>query len=263
MEYVWTPELQKAFDVAREEIVELVRRGVKSFRLEAWTCLVTSWSRCGICYVLWQKLCECEKVQLLCCRTGWVMVTFGSRFCSLAELRYHPIEGELLGVAWALEKTKVYTLGSDRLLILVDHKPLIGLLEQRELGDIDNPRLMHLAERLVRWSFRIEHIAGVKNFGPDTLSQAPGPVGQVGLLGFVDDKDMEWSGHFLHSNLLSWWPLFFLAWYSDILLIDPPAEFTISRLNFTISRASTNFTTRTNESSPPSTSAAACNTFSC
>ena len=86
---------------------------------------------------------------------------------------YHPIEGELLGVTWALEKLAYYTLGSEKLLILVDHKPLIGLLSTRNLGDIDNPRLLHLAERLLRWNFSIEHIAGAKNFAPDALSRSP------------------------------------------------------------------------------------------
>ena len=76
----------------------------------------------------------------------------------------------------------------------MDHKPLIGLLTKRELGDIDNPRLMHLAERLLRWTYTIEHIAGAKNFGPDALSRAPGPFGQLGSLGFIADADMEWSG---------------------------------------------------------------------
>ena len=69
-EYVWTPDLQKAFDVAREEIVELVRRGVKSFQLRAWTCLVTDWSRSGIGYVLWQKRCGCEQIHPSCCNGG-------------------------------------------------------------------------------------------------------------------------------------------------------------------------------------------------
>ena len=69
------------------------------------------------------------------------MILCGSRFCTPAETRYHPIEGVLLGVAWALEKTGYYTLGSQKLLILVDHKPLIGLLKNRELGAIQNPRL--------------------------------------------------------------------------------------------------------------------------
>ena len=44
-----------------------------------------------------------------------------SRFCTAAEAKYHPIEGELLGVTWALEKTSYYTLGCDQLLVLVDH----------------------------------------------------------------------------------------------------------------------------------------------
>ena len=44
-EYVWTPALQTAFDRARVEIVYLVQKGVKSFKLGAWTCLVTDWSR--------------------------------------------------------------------------------------------------------------------------------------------------------------------------------------------------------------------------
>ena len=49
--YAWTPELEKAFVIARAEIVTLVRRGVKSFRLGARTCLITDWSRKGVGYV--------------------------------------------------------------------------------------------------------------------------------------------------------------------------------------------------------------------
>ena len=97
-EYAWTPALQGAFDVAREEIMELVKSGVKSFRLGAWTCLVTDWSQRGVGFVLWQKRCTCTWVRSTCCKSGWVMVTCGSRFCTLAEARNHPIEGELLGV---------------------------------------------------------------------------------------------------------------------------------------------------------------------
>ena len=96
----------------------------------------------------------------------------------------------------------MYTLGCEKLLVLVDHKPLIGLLTNRELGDIDNPRLIPLAERLLWWRFRIEHIAGAKNWGPDALSHAPGPVGQLGALGYVSHKDMEWSGT-LESEVLA------------------------------------------------------------
>ena len=91
-EYVWTPELQYAFERARIEIVDLVRTGVKSFRLGTWTCIVTDWSWKGLGFVLWQKRCGCKRIQPTCCSSGWVMVTCGSRFCTPAESRYHPIE---------------------------------------------------------------------------------------------------------------------------------------------------------------------------
>merc|ERR1712082_346845 len=195
-EFVWTPEHQGAFLRAREEIVALVRRGVKSFRLGAHTCLIKDWSKQGVGYVLWQKHCKCSTIHPTCCKTGWAMIICCSRYCTPAETRYHPIEGELLAVVWALEKTKQYTLGCERLLVLVDHKPLLGLLTRRELGDIDNPRLEHLAERLQRSNFDIQHIAGAKNFAPDTFSRAPGPhpeVAVVGALGALDDEVEQWS----------------------------------------------------------------------
>ena len=124
------------------------------------------------------------------------MIQCGSRFCTGAESRYHPIEGELLGVAWALEKTAHYTLGCEKLLILVDHKPLLGLLTTRDLGDIENPRLQHLAERLLKWTFEIKHIAGAKNHGPDALSHSPATSNAKALLGsinFVDQQSQNWS----------------------------------------------------------------------
>ena len=89
------------------------------------------------------------------------MVAVGSRFCTPAESRYAPIEGELLGLVWALQKKSHYTLGCPRLLVLVDHKPLIGLLSKGKVGAIDNPRLESLAEKTLRWSFEIRHVAGV------------------------------------------------------------------------------------------------------
>ena len=70
-------------------------------------------------------------------------------------------------------KKGYYTLGSENLLVLVDHKPLLGLLTTRNLGDIENPRLLHLAERLLRWRFQIQHITGAKNFASDALSRSP------------------------------------------------------------------------------------------
>ena len=167
-EYLWTDKLQTSLELAKTEIVKPVAKGVTSYKLDSWTCLVTDWSKTGIGYVMWQKHCACSTIHPTCCEGGWSMITCGLRFCTAAETRYHPIEGELLRVTWALEKTAYYTLGSDKLLVLVDHKPLLGLLTTWILGEIEN-----LAERLLHWNFRIQHIAGAKNFAPNALSRSP------------------------------------------------------------------------------------------
>ena len=110
-EFAWSEELELAFGKAKEEIVWLVARGVKSFRPGNWLCLVTDWSRTGIGYVLWQNRCRYQKVHPGCCKDRWVVTCVGSRFCTPTESKYHPIEGEFLGVVWALDKTSYYTLG--------------------------------------------------------------------------------------------------------------------------------------------------------
>ena len=96
----------------------------------------------------------------------------GSSFTSPAESNYAPIEGECLGVANALHKTRYYTQGCDKLVIGTDHKPLLGVLNDRSLESIDNPRLKRLKEKTLGWRFRIVHIPGKKLGGPDALSRA-------------------------------------------------------------------------------------------
>lgn len=181
-EFVWSPDLQAAIQTAKQEIVKLVTNEVQSFQLDTWTCIVTDWSKSGIGYFMWQKMCSCAKIHSTCCQTGWALISCGSRFCTAAEQNYHPIEGELLAVTWALQKTSYYTLGSEKLLVLVDHKPLLGLLKSRNIGEIENTCLLHLAERLLRWKFNIQHVAGVKNFAPDALSRFPAKPTQQGEL---------------------------------------------------------------------------------
>ena len=62
--FTWNETLQQAFETAKTEIVNLVVKGVKSFKLGEWICLVTDWSKQGIGYVLWQKRCRCSEVKL-------------------------------------------------------------------------------------------------------------------------------------------------------------------------------------------------------
>jgi hypothetical protein len=98
----------------------------------------------------------------------------GSRFTSSAEANYSPVEGECLGVADSLQKTKYYTQGCDKLVVGVDHKPLLGVLNEKCLEKIDNPRLRKLKEKTLGWRFSIVHIPGRQLGGPDALSRSIG-----------------------------------------------------------------------------------------
>ena len=71
----------------------------------------------------------------------------GRKFTTGAESRYAPVEGEALAVAWALGKSRHFTLGNDKLIVLVDHKPLLKILGDRELVDIKNPRILNLKQK--------------------------------------------------------------------------------------------------------------------
>ena len=95
----------------------------------------------------------------------------GSRFTSAAEQNYSAVEGELQGVVDGLHKTRYYTQGCDKLLVGVDHKPLLGLLQGKSLESIDNMRLRRLVEKTYGWSFKVVHIPGRKHAAPDAMSR--------------------------------------------------------------------------------------------
>ena len=86
------------------EIVRQCEEGVRSFDPSLPTALATDWSRVGMGFWLCQKHCGCESTSPGCCSSGWQTVFCGSRFCSPAEARYAPIEGEATSAAWGLEK---------------------------------------------------------------------------------------------------------------------------------------------------------------
>ena len=60
----------------------------------------------------------------------------GSSFLSPAEQNYSPIEGEGLAVVNALHKTRHYTQGCDKLIVCMDHKPLVPVMSTKALEKI-------------------------------------------------------------------------------------------------------------------------------
>ena len=102
--FQWSPDLDEAFEASKSEIIRQCMKGVRNFDPNLPTALATDWSKMAMGYWLCQKHCQCDKIKPGCCNDGWQTVFAGSRFCSLAETRYAPIEGEAATASWAMNK---------------------------------------------------------------------------------------------------------------------------------------------------------------
>ena len=172
--FVWTTELDDAFQESKQLIVEAIREGVRIFDPKRRTCLRTDWCKKGIGYILSQKHCQCTYSSLpTCCPDGWKITLAGSRFCNASEQGWAPIEGETLAVVWGLWQTRYFTLGCKDLLVISDHKPLKKLLGDRTLDEISNSRLFKLKRRTLPWYFEIDYIPGIQNPAADATSRNP------------------------------------------------------------------------------------------
>ena len=154
-------------------------KGVRSFFLNAPTALASDWSKLAMAFWLTQKFCKCDgDPKPGCCPSGWQTVYVGSRFCTSAESRYHPIEGEACASAWALEKCRYFVLGHPQLLLAVDHKPLLAIFDvSYDLSQIHNPRLLNFKTKTLLFRFTPIHIPGKNNVVPDVMSRrADSPI---------------------------------------------------------------------------------------
>ena len=173
--FQWSDELQTAFEASKLEIVAQCEKGVRTFDPQLPTALATDWAKLGIGYWLTQKHCKCpigDKPLPGCCPTGWQTVYCGSKFCTPAESRYHPIEGEALAATYGLQKCKFFVLGLENLILTLDHKPLLRIFGQNQLlEDIENPRLLNFKLKSQMFRFNVIHVPGKKNVTADTFSQ--------------------------------------------------------------------------------------------
>ena len=169
----WDNYLADAFKRSKEHICDEIKMGLAYFDTKRETCLITDWSKQGIGFLLYQKKCECSTCTPITCNNGWQIVFCDSRRLSPAENNYKPTEGEALAVAWALKKARMFLLGCPKFKILVDHKPLVPILSDKQLDKIENPRLVNLKEKSLSYSFDIEAISGKSNLAADALSRYP------------------------------------------------------------------------------------------
>ena len=104
---------------------------------------------------------------------AWKMIQCGSRFWTDTESRYSVIELECLAVMWACRKCHLYLAGLPYFDLVVDHRPLVPILNSKRLSEIENPRLQRLREKLTPYSFSACWQKGAKHCIPDALSRAP------------------------------------------------------------------------------------------
>ena len=53
------------------------------------------------------------------------------------------MEVEALAAAWGLKKPCLFTPGNEKIMVCVNYQSLLKILGDRELGDIDNPRMLN------------------------------------------------------------------------------------------------------------------------
>ena len=89
------------------------------------------------------------------------LVSAASRSLTETERRYATIEQKALAIVWTCEKFRNYVIGLT-VRIQTDHKPLIPLLNDISLDKLP-VRVQIFLMRLMRFSYKVEHISGKAN----------------------------------------------------------------------------------------------------
>ncbi len=104
---------------------------------------------------------------------NWRLIEANGRFISPTEARYAMVELELLGVKWAMKKCHMHLFGLPHFQLIVDHQPLVSILDQQTLDCVDNSRLQRLKVATAPCNFTTVWKRGKDHRIPDALSRAP------------------------------------------------------------------------------------------
>ncbi|XP_012942708.1 uncharacterized protein K02A2.6-like [Aplysia californica] len=99
-------------------------------------------------------------------------VAYCSRTLSRAEKNYAQIEKELLAATWACEKFDRYLIGLPSFTLLTDHKPIVPLINSKELNDAP-VRCQRMLMRMMRYSGKAVYTQGKNMTVADSLSRSP------------------------------------------------------------------------------------------
>lgn len=101
-------------------------------------------------------------------------VGFMARSLSKSERNYSTTKRELLAVIYALDKFHQFLWGNP-FTLYTDHKALTYLHTQK----IANPMMINWLDTILKYSFKVVHLPGLKNVLPDRLSRLFTPSDQL------------------------------------------------------------------------------------
>ena len=98
-------------------------------------------------------------------------------------------------MCWAISKCKLFLTGLQHFTVITDHNPLIPILNNHHLDEVENPQLQKLKTWLMAYRFTAQWLKRSKNGAPDALSRHPmddpQTTEELAELDINDDPDMS------------------------------------------------------------------------
>ena len=139
--FQWETVHQEAFQATLQELTN--PHILATFDAEGSLPLETDAAQSrGLGLALWQQQRDGQ----------WRLLQCSSRCVTATEARYSVTEIELLAVVWVVEKCRLFLIGAD-FEVIVDHRPLLSILNSKTLDELTSPRIVRLREKLVPYRF--------------------------------------------------------------------------------------------------------------
>jgi transposase InsO family protein len=157
--WLWGPEQQAAFSQVKKLLTQPPTLAFYDVKRETVVCSdASSYGLGGVLYQLYDGELK--------------PVAFCSRTLTPAETKYAQIEKELLAAVYACEKFERYLIGLPVVNLRTDHKPLIPMINKRDLTETP-VRCQRMLMRLMRHNVLAEYTPGKNLVVADALSRAP------------------------------------------------------------------------------------------